>query len=112
MARKKSDGAKAVPSPRTDVGGKVLKKPRATRANSPTTIHKSKKVPEAATTRSTASMLRLVDTVATRPHLKTEDLATRAYFYWLERGCPAGSPEQDWFRAEEELRTLLSEPTK
>jgi hypothetical protein len=35
-----------------------------------------------------------------------EDIAKRAYFYWLERGCPEGSPEQDWLRAEAELRTL------
>jgi hypothetical protein len=27
-----------------------------------------------------------------------------AYQLWLERGCPIGSPGQDWFRAEEELR--------
>ena len=27
-----------------------------------------------------------------------------AYQLWLERGCPVGSSEQDWFRAEEELR--------
>ena len=23
---------------------------------------------------------------------------------WEERGCPIGSPEEDWFRAERELR--------
>ncbi len=112
MAGKKGDGVKAVLSPKIDIGGKVVQKPRATRTKSPTSSHKSKKVHEAATTTSTASILKLVDTVATRPQPKTEDLATRAYFYWLERGCPAGSPEQDWFRAEEELRTLLLEPTK
>ncbi len=27
-----------------------------------------------------------------------------AYNLWLERGCPYGSPEDDWYRAEEELR--------
>jgi hypothetical protein len=111
MAGKKANGAKTVLSLKTDSGGKVLKKPRATRAKSPRTSNKSQKVPEATATTSTASILGLVDTPA-RPQLKTEDLATRAYFYWLERGCPTGSPEQDWFRAEEELRTILSETTK
>jgi hypothetical protein len=26
-----------------------------------------------------------------------------AYLFWLERGSPMGSPDEDWFRAEEEL---------
>jgi hypothetical protein len=28
-----------------------------------------------------------------------------AYEYWLARGCPLGSPEVDWLRAEQELRS-------
>jgi hypothetical protein len=27
-----------------------------------------------------------------------------AYEFWRARGCPEGSPEQDWFLAEEQLR--------
>jgi hypothetical protein len=27
----------------------------------------------------------------------------RAYLHWLQRGCPNGSPEYDWFEAEQEL---------
>ncbi len=34
-----------------------------------------------------------------------EEVAERAYSYWLERGCPEGCPEEDWYRAESELRT-------
>jgi hypothetical protein len=33
-----------------------------------------------------------------------QKIATRAYELWLERGCPIGSPDEDWFRAEQELR--------
>lgn len=33
-----------------------------------------------------------------------EDVAAHAYRCWHERGCPEGSPEVDWHRAEEELR--------
>jgi hypothetical protein len=33
-------------------------------------------------------------------------IAERAYFHWQERGCPFGSPEEDWFRAEQELELL------
>ena len=32
------------------------------------------------------------------------DVAARAYEYWQERGCPDGSPEVDWQRAEADLR--------
>ena len=40
-------------------------------------------------------------------HEETERLA---YRFWLERGCPTGSPEDDWFRAEDELRHEVSLP--
>lgn len=29
-----------------------------------------------------------------------------AYRLWEERGCPADTPEDDWFRAEDELRRI------
>ena len=34
-----------------------------------------------------------------------EEIAALAYTYWLDRGRQGGSPEQDWHRAEQELRT-------
>lgn len=36
--------------------------------------------------------------------LNPVDIAARSYELWQERGCPVGSPEVDWFRAEDELR--------
>ncbi len=27
-----------------------------------------------------------------------------AYQFWLQRGCPIGSDQQDWYRAEAELK--------
>lgn len=39
-----------------------------------------------------------------------EEVARLAYSYWQARGCPDGSPEEDWFRAEAELRTGQSQP--
>jgi len=33
-----------------------------------------------------------------------EAIAQLAYSYWVERGYQAGSPEEDWLRAEQELR--------
>ena len=33
-----------------------------------------------------------------------EEIRALAHSYWLARGCQGGSPEEDWRRAEEELR--------
>ena len=36
--------------------------------------------------------------------VNTEEIAARSYELWQQRGCPLGSPEVDWFHAEDELR--------
>jgi hypothetical protein len=36
------------------------------------------------------------------------DIAKLAYALWEARGCPVGSPEEDWFRAEAELMAAPS----
>jgi hypothetical protein len=37
---------------------------------------------------------------------RRDEIARLAYLYWLERGCQNGSAEEDWFRAEQQLRQL------
>jgi hypothetical protein len=37
------------------------------------------------------------------PHDQHEEIALRAYYLWQGRGSPVGSPEEDWFRAEQEI---------
>ena len=32
-----------------------------------------------------------------------EQIERAAYFLWQERGCPFGTPEVDWFRAQKQL---------
>jgi hypothetical protein len=32
------------------------------------------------------------------------DLAKTAYYRWLDRGCPDGTADEDWFEAERALR--------
>jgi hypothetical protein len=34
-----------------------------------------------------------------------EDIPVLAYKLWQARGCPEGSPQEDWFRAVEELES-------
>ncbi len=44
--------------------------------------------------------------VAPSEYLDREEIARLAYDYWLEReGRDGGSAEEDWLRAENELRT-------
>lgn len=33
-----------------------------------------------------------------------EQIAALAHALWNERGCPEGSPQEDWFKAEQEIR--------
>jgi hypothetical protein len=42
------------------------------------------------------------------PAVDHEEIARLAYSYWQARGCPIGSPEEDWYRAENELRQPLA----
>jgi DUF2934 family protein len=39
-----------------------------------------------------------------RELVNADEIAIRAYELWQERGCPIGSPEIDWLRAEDDLR--------
>jgi hypothetical protein len=34
-----------------------------------------------------------------------DDIAALAHTLWQARGCPEGSPEEDWFNAAEQLRS-------
>ena len=41
-----------------------------------------------------------------------EETQLLAYFLWQERGCPCGTPEVDWFRAEHRLRQQNNGPVE
>jgi Protein of unknown function (DUF2934) len=34
---------------------------------------------------------------------KQQEVAVLAYTFWQDRGCPEGTPDEDWFRAEREI---------
>jgi len=36
-----------------------------------------------------------------------EAIEALAHQYWMQRGCPDGSPEVDWLGAEEELQNRM-----
>jgi len=45
----------------------------------------------------------VAETAAPAAVPEPEQIARLAYSYWQDRGCPEGSPEEDWLRAEAEL---------
>jgi Protein of unknown function (DUF2934) len=44
-------------------------------------------------------------------HEYREGIAKLAYHLWQARGCPEGSPEEDWFTAEREMQTSEQKKT-
>ncbi len=48
-----------------------------------------------------------IETGASGP--EHDEIACLAYESWQQRGCPIGTPEEDWFRAEEQIKQTLNE---
>lgn len=42
--------------------------------------------------------------VPARINAEHADIARIAYLHWQDRGCPIGSPEEDWSWAEQDLK--------
>ena len=47
-----------------------------------------------------------IDSPAHTLRLANGDIAALAYQLWKDRGCPSGSPDEDWFLAEAELTNI------
>ena len=60
--------------------------------------------PEPAVTPVRKSETPRADAVAVERELSHEEIARLAYSLWEARGCQGGNPEEDWLRAEQQLR--------
>jgi hypothetical protein len=58
-------------------------------------------VPEQATKPAPATQ---TPTASIENRLTHEDIAALAYSLWEARGCPDGTPDEDWFNAEKALK--------
>jgi len=83
-----------------------------------------RKTNESVTTKRSVKAVRTPETAAPAPrrhkkatpvaaaspvrNISTEEIATLAFSYWEARGYQGGSPDDDWFRAETELRSLAT----
>ena len=41
-----------------------------------------------------------------------DDIAALAHRLWQDRGCPIGSPEEDWFEAQRQLSSPVEAATE
>ena len=89
MPRKTNDSVTATPRPRAP------RKAATASESAPPAPRRHKKATPAATGS--------VEIVISR-----EEIAALAYTYWEARGFQQGSPEEDWLRAEAELRSQTS----
>jgi len=44
-------------------------------------------------------------------NLQQDQVAQRAYEFWLSEGCPCDRAESHWLRAEQELRGAMAAPS-
>jgi hypothetical protein len=76
--------------------------PTKTRPRRTATATRSKhSLPAAPETETTATVSNISETSVEPPR---EEIARLAYLLWLDRGCQHGSAEEDWLRAEQQLR--------
>ena len=112
MPIKKANDAKIAPPPVSDASVSAVKKTRPKKAES-AVAEVAPKVKTAAPRRKAAptsvaepvaeSIVNLSEAVETQLAIDVRQVEERAYQSWLERGCPMGSPEEDWYRAEREV---------
>lgn len=118
MPRKKANEATIAPPPVSDASVPVVKKTRKKAEAVPVAVKPIEKAlvkpakaaaPRRKTTAKVAEQLpntsiaQLADAVETPVVFSAREIEERAYLSWIERGCPMGSPEEDWYRAEREL---------
>jgi hypothetical protein len=73
---------------------------KITRTSRPKTAGEVKKVAAPKAMAAVAS----AGTTAVYSRGEQDEIAHLAYTYWLQRGGKGGTPEEDWLRAEKELR--------
>ncbi len=119
MARKKVNEAAIAPPPVSEASVPVEKKTRkkatpvaaekkvAVKAVK-TATPRRKAAPKVEAATANSSIVNLSDAMEPARMLDAREIEQRAYLSWLERGCPEGSPQEDWYRAERELIAMVA----
>jgi hypothetical protein len=107
MLRKKTTDAAIAPPPVSKASKSTAKTTPKTASVSPESAKPARKAAPRKKATPVAevpaeSLAKLSEAVET-PVLSAREIEERAYLAWLDRGCPMGSPQEDWYRAEREL---------
>ena len=118
MPSKKVNAASIAPPPVSDASETVVKKTRKKAVAADPVAKKEKTVkavaprkkaaPKKAAVTVNSSIVNLADAVDTTHVYDAREIEVRAYLSWLERGCPEGSPQEDWYRAEKDLLAMAA----
>ena len=103
MAKKRN----SAPDSTIAAGGAVLGREHRNRARKP-----SPAAPSSGTAVEGAGAATELRTEAPNHTPESAEVARLAYSYWESRGRQGGSAQEDWLRAEHELRTLRTVPAR
>jgi hypothetical protein len=70
----------------------------------------AKQAPKVVTKTKSISVESASSVAAVVQETDSSSIAALAYELWRARGCPEGSPETDWFQAEQELAKKTAKP--
>ena len=59
----------------------------------------------------TSSILRVTETKRKQAENCERLVRERAYYLWIDAGCPEGRADEFWFAAEDQLRQMLRDAT-
>jgi Protein of unknown function (DUF2934) len=97
---------KRVSEKKTVVSGSAAAAPARRKSVTPKRVTHSVSASEEPSTPQVVSVDTVVEIQSVE--ISNEAVAQLAYSYWVARGYQGGSPEEDWLRAEQELRATAS----
>ena len=105
MPRKTNPEKSEIVSPASAASSAPAASPRPRRVSTAArTQHTAKAAEITATPAREPETPARADTVVVERELSHEEIARVAYSLWQARGCQHGNPDEDWLRAEEQLR--------
>ena len=97
---------KRVPEKKTIVSTSAAAAPARRKSVTPKRVTHSASAVEVSSTPEVVSADTVVEIQSVE--ISNEAVAQLAYSYWVARGYQGGSPEEDWLRAEQELRAATA----